>query len=52
MLLQQVQLPDVRSGAGAAGKPARRVQPLRKSSSSSEQGISPPPRAESVDELQ
>ncbi len=53
-LLQQARLPGADGTPGAAAaQSARRVQPLRKSSSSGgEQGISPPPRAESVDEAQ
>lgn len=49
--LQQIRMPDV-NAAPAAAQTSRRVQPLRKSSSGGEQGISPPPRAESVDEAQ
>ncbi|KAI7835598.1 hypothetical protein COHA_010519 [Chlorella ohadii] len=48
----QARLPGADGAPGAAAQPARRVQPLRKSSSSGEQGVSPPPRAESVDEAQ
>ncbi|KAI3436424.1 hypothetical protein D9Q98_005841 [Chlorella vulgaris] len=47
-----LQLPgDVGPGAGGRQQ-ARRVQPLEKSSSSSQNAVQPPPRAESVDEME
>ncbi|PRW56209.1 hypothetical protein C2E21_5275 [Chlorella sorokiniana] len=52
MAAGEIRMPDVNAGMGGGAQPARRVQPLRKTSSGSEQGISPPPRAESVDEAQ
>jgi hypothetical protein len=50
--MQDLQLPgDVGPGAGGRQQ-ARRVQPLEKSSSSSQNAVQPPPRAESVDEME